>query len=125
MARLRGVHPDEFDRRIDEAVLDLLDSNIPLSQATKHFIKADLQKVRDPKGWEPNRDRVLAFTIAGRLRWLTELLARNAGFKDPRTRAAEYLALHWRKIVHDDRRRSRFSSGPALAAWLRRHRDPT
>jgi dethiobiotin synthase len=45
--------------------------------------------------------------------------------KDAKTRAAEYLAVLWRKIVQQDRGRWRFSSGPALAAWLRRHRDPT
>jgi len=125
MARLRGVPPDDIDRVIDEAVDDLLDSNIPLSQITKQFIKADRQKARDPKGWERTRDGVLALAIASQLVWLTELLARHAGFKDARTRAAEYLAVHWRKIVREDRGRSRFSSGPALAAWLRRHRDPT
>ncbi len=34
MARLRGVHPNDVDRVIDEAVDDLLDSPIPLSQHT-------------------------------------------------------------------------------------------
>jgi hypothetical protein len=124
MGRMRGVHSDDIDRVIDQAVDDLLDSNIPLSQFTKQFIKADRQKARDPKRWERTRDRTLALTIASRLDWLTGLLA-HAGFKDARTRAAEYLAVHWRKIVQEDRGRSRFSSGPALAAWLRRHRDPT
>jgi hypothetical protein len=136
MARLRGVPPDDIDRVIDKAVDDLLDSNIPPSQGTKQFIKADRQKARDPKRRERDRDRALALTIAGQLDSLTELLAfgpggalrafpRDSGFKDARTRAAEYLAVLWRKIVQEDRGRSRFSSGPALAAWLRRHRDPT
>jgi hypothetical protein len=129
MARLRGVHSDDIDRVIDEAVDDLLDSNIPLSQGTRRFIKEDRQQARDPKRRESNRDRALAFAIAGQLDSLTELLAfgpgRDAGFKDARTRAAEYLAVLWRKIIQEDRGRSRFSSGPALAAWLRRHRDPT
>ena len=40
-ARLRDVHPGDIDRVIDEAVDDLLDSNIPLSQITKRFIKAE------------------------------------------------------------------------------------
>jgi hypothetical protein len=129
MGRLHGVHPDDIDRVVDEAVDDLLDSNIPLSQGTRQFIKEDRQQARDPKRRERDRDRALALAIAGQLDWLTELLAfgpgRDAGFKDARTRAAEYLAVHWRKIVQEDRGRSRFSSGPALAAWLRRHRDPT
>jgi hypothetical protein len=125
MARLRGVHPHDVDREIDEAIDDLLDTNIPLSQSTKQFIKEDRQQARDPKRRERNRDRALALIIASQLDRLTELLARHAGFEDARTRAAEYLAVHWRKIVQKVSGRSRFSSGPALAAWLRRHRDPT
>jgi hypothetical protein len=73
MARLSGVHPDDVDRVIDEAVDDLLDSNIPLSQSTRQFIKADRQQARDAKLRERNRDRALALNIAGQLDWLTKL----------------------------------------------------
>jgi hypothetical protein len=47
MARLRGVRPDDVDGRIDEAFDDLLDSNIPPSQATKQFIKAPSRQKSD------------------------------------------------------------------------------
>jgi hypothetical protein len=124
MSRLRGVHPDDVDRVIDKAVDDLLDSNIPLSQGTKQYIKEDRHARADPKRRERNRDRALAFGIVSQLGWLVELL-RDADFKDAKTRAEEYLAVLWRAIVRQDRNRSRFSSGPALAAWLRHHRDPT
>jgi len=125
MTRLKGVPANDWDRVIDEAIDELLDSNIPLSQGTRQYIKEHRHTTRaDLKRREHDRDRILANCIAYELDRLVELL-HDAGFKDAKTRAAEYLAGHWRKIVKQDRNRSRFSSGPALAAWLRRHRDPT
>jgi len=121
MARLKGVHPDDFDRAIDKAVDDLLDSDIALSRRTKQYLKADRHARADPKRRERGRDRALAFVLADGLSWLTDLLK---GYNDAKTRAAEFLAYQWREIERD-RGRSRFSSGPALAAWLRRHLDPT
>lgn len=124
ITRLEGVPANDWDRVIDKAIDDLLDTNIPLSQGTKQYIKEDRHERADPKRREHDRDRILARCIASELDRLVELL-RDAGFKDAKTRAAEYAAGHWRKTVQQDRGRSRFSSGPALAAWLRRHRDPT
>ena len=114
---------------IDKAVDDLLDSDIPLSQGTRQYIKEDRHARADPKRREHERDRALALLpvslIGSRLLACRRSCCDDAGFKDAKTRAAEYLAGHWRKIVQQDRGRSRFSSGPALTAWLRRHRDPT
>jgi hypothetical protein len=124
MTRLEGVPANDWDRVIDEAIDELLDTDIPLSQGTRQYLKEDRHARADPKRREHDRDRILALCISGQLPWLVELL-RDAGFKDEKTRAAEYLAGDWRKIVRQDRGRSRFSSGPALTTWLRRHRDPT
>jgi hypothetical protein len=124
MTRLEGVPANDWDRVIDEAIDELLDTDIPLSQGTRQYLKQDRHARADPKRWEHDRDRILALCISDQLRWLVELL-RDAGLKDAKTRAEEYLAVLWRPIVRQDRNRSRFSSGPALAAWLRRHRDPT
>jgi hypothetical protein len=126
MTRLEGVPANDWDRVIDKAIDDLLDTDIPLSQGTKQYIKEDRHTTRaDLKRREHDRDRILAHCIAYELDRLVELL-HDAGFTDPRTRAAEFLCGHWRKVVKQDRDRKRFSSGPALTKWLeRQHRDPT
>jgi hypothetical protein len=119
VTRLKGVPANDWDRVFDKAIDDLLDTDIPLSQGTRRYIKEDRHTTRaDLKRRENDRDRILAYCIAKDLNGLEELL-RGAGFKDARTRAAEYLAGHWRKVVQQDRGRSRFSSGPALDAWVR------
>jgi hypothetical protein len=117
MTRLESVHPDDVDRVIDEAIDELLDSDIPLSRNTKQYIKEDRHARVDPKRRERNRDRALAFIIVDQVNWLENLLE-AADFKDAKTRAEEYLARHWRKVAMEDGR-SRFSSGPALNAWVR------
>jgi hypothetical protein len=122
MSRLKGVSVNDWDRKIDEALKDLLDTDIPPSQDIKQLIKARYQPV--PKQRERDQDRALASVINAEVEWLTELLA-DAGYTDAKTRADACAALHWRKVVHQDRGRWRFLSGEALAAWMRRHRDPT
>jgi hypothetical protein len=124
MTRLEDVPANDWDRVIDKAVDDLLDSNIPLSQDTRQYIKEDRHARADPERRERNRDRALASTIASELDWLAKLLS-DAGHKDAKTRAAKYLAGFWRKIVQQDRGRWRFASGRALTMWLRRHRGVT
>jgi hypothetical protein len=125
MTRLKGVPANDWDRVIDKAIDDLFDTDIPLSQGTRQYLKEDRHTTRaDLKRREHNRDRILAHCIAYELDRLVDLL-HDAGFKDARTRAAEYLAGHWRKVVWQDRGRPRFSSGPALTAWLRRQPGPT
>ena len=64
MARLSGVHPDDVDRVIDEAVDDLLDSNIPLSQDTRQFIKADRQQARNRKAGSATETAPLHSSLA-------------------------------------------------------------
>jgi hypothetical protein len=122
MSRLPGN--DWSDRAIQQAIGELLDTGIPLSQETRQFIKDRYVCPPALKQRERDQDRVLASVINDEVEGLTELLA-DAGFTDAKTRAESYLAPHWRKVVQQDRKRSRFSSGEALAAWLRRHRDPT
>jgi hypothetical protein len=124
MTRLEGVPANDWDRVIDKAIDDLLDTDISLSQGTRQYLKEGRHTTRaDMKRREDDRDSILAYCIARDLNGLEELL-HDARFKDARTRAAEYLAGHWRKTVQQDRDRKRFSSGPALTTWLRRH-DPT
>jgi hypothetical protein len=117
MTRLEGVPANDWDRVIDEAIDELLDGDIPLSRNTKQYIKEDRHARVDPKRRERNRDRALAFIIVDQVNWLENLLE-AADFKDAKTRAEEYLARHWRKVAMEDGR-SRFSSGPALNAWVR------
>jgi hypothetical protein len=123
MTRTRGVPPNDWDRAIKAIIKELLKTATPLGPYTRAYLDAFCVELDpDPKRREHDRDRALAFVIAGQLGWLVELLD---DYKDAKTRAAEYLADLWRKIVQQDRGRSRFSSGPALTTWLRRHRDPT
>jgi hypothetical protein len=121
MSRVQGIHVDDWDRALTQAIDELLDTDIPLSRYTKEYIKYHRQV--DTKRRKIDLDRSLAFVMVAEMKWLEDLL-RDAGFADAKTRAEEYLARHWRKIVRQDRGRWRFSSGPALSAWLRRH-DPT
>jgi hypothetical protein len=118
MDRLKGVKPDDVDRVTDEVIDELFDSDILLSRNTKQFIKEDRHERADPKRRQRNRDRALAIVISGQVSWLENLL-RAWNFTAAKTRAEEYLARQWRETVKQDRRSSRFSSGPALNAWVR------
>jgi hypothetical protein len=125
MTRTRGVPSNDRDRAIKANIKELLKTATPLGPLTRAYLDAFCVELDpDPKHAEHEQDRALALCIDSHLRWLVELL-RDAGFKDAKTQAAEYVAGHWRKSVQQDRGRWRFSSGPALAAWLRRHRDST
>jgi hypothetical protein len=126
MTRTRGVPPNDWDRAVKAIITELLKTGTPpLGPYTRAYLDAFCVELDpDPKRRERERDRALAICIAGQLGWLVELLG-DADFKAANTRAAEYLASHWRKIVQQDSGHSRFSSGPALTTWLRRHRDPT
>ena len=46
ITRLEGVPANDWDRVIDKAIDDLLDTNIPLSQGTKQYIKEDRHSAR-------------------------------------------------------------------------------
>jgi hypothetical protein len=118
MSRLEGVPPDDVDRVIDQALDELLASNTPLGPYTRAYIAEDRRTRVDPKRRKRNQDRALASVIAGQVNWLACLL-RDAEFSDPRMRARAYLAPRWRKIVQENRGRSRFSSDRALDQWLR------
>ena len=98
LARVRGIGTDNFDRVFDEAVNDLLDTNITLSPDIRQIIKGDRQTARDPKRRERNKDDALAFAVENHVRFVAGLL-RDAGYKDAQTRAAEHAADHWRKII--------------------------
>jgi hypothetical protein len=127
MTRTRGVQPNDWDRAVKAIIKELLKTGTPpLGPYTRAYLDAFCVELDpDPKRREHEQDRALTIVITGHLSWLVELLG-DADFKGAnKTRAAEYLAGHWRKIVQQDRGRSRFSSGPALTTWLRRHRDPT
>ena len=124
LARARGTGTDNFDRVFDEAVNDLLDTNVTLSPDIRQIIKGDRQTARDPKRRERNKDDALAFAVENHVRFVAGLL-RNAGYKDAQTRAAEHAAAHWHKIIKQDGGRARFNSGRALSLWLRRHRGGT
>jgi hypothetical protein len=118
--RLNGVKSDDVDRAIQQAVRDLFGDGMPLSAATKQFVIDRYVCPPDPKRRERDRDRSLATVIAAEVNWLVQLL-KDEDYADAKTRAEAYLAPRWRRVVQQDRGRSRFSSGEALSAWLRRH----
>jgi hypothetical protein len=124
LERIRGVDPNDCDGVIRQAIGDMIDRGIPLGPYTRQFIKASYVLPLEPKDREKDLDRVLASVISDQLEWLVELLE-DAGHKDPKKRAAAYVAPHWRKVVKEDGGHGRFLSGEALSTWLRRHRDPT
>ena len=111
---------------MNKAIIDdLLRQNNPLSQGTRSQGGHRDRRTRDPKAGSttetaPSQSSLPVSSVGSRNCWP----ARGLQGREE-TRAAEYLAGHWRKIVQQDRRRSRFSSGPALTTWLQRHRDPT
>ena len=98
---------DDYDRVID----DLLDTDIPLSRKVKQHIK-DNYKCAERR--ERNRNQSLALIISHEVDRLADLL--RADFDDPKTRAEEYYARHWRKVFGGG-----FLSGHALSMWVRRH----
>jgi hypothetical protein len=104
-SRLSDV--DDYDRVID----DLLDTDIPLSRKVRQYIK---DNYRCAERRESNRKRSVALIISHEVDRLADLLRDD--FTDPKTRAQEYLARHWRKIFGEG-----FSSGRALNMWVRRH----
>jgi hypothetical protein len=122
MDRLRGVHPNDADRAIQQAIGDMVDAGIPPGRYTMGYVKDRYVCPAAPKDREKERDGALAFVITHELKWIEGLLKDR--YKDPKTRAAAYVAPHWRKVVEEDDGRPRFNSGEALSAWLRRH-DPT
>jgi hypothetical protein len=124
LERIRGVDPKDCDGVIRQTIGDMIDRGIPLGPYTRQFIKASYVLPPEPKDREKDLDRALASVISDQLEWLVELLE-DAGYKDPKTRAAAYVAPHWRKVVNEDGGHGRFLSGEALSTWLRRHRDPT
>ena len=104
-------------RTCRQACADLLRSGIPMSRSLRllaglHMLEADELK-KWQKAWDVEGTFVL--DIARDVQLVTGLL-RDAGYKDAKTRAAEYVSLrHWRGV------RS-FSSGEALLKWLQRHK---
>jgi hypothetical protein len=119
MERLRGVAPNDWDRVIAQAISDLIvDRRIPLGEYTLHYIKDRHVCPPDPKRRARDQERALASVIDGQVDWLAGLL-KDAGFKKgAKTRAREYLAPHWRKIVQQDCGCWRFSNGEALRKWV-------
>ena len=101
-SRLRGA--DDCDRVID----DLLDTDIPLSRKVRRYIK---DNYRCAERRERNRKRSLALIISHEVDRLADRL--SADFTNPKTRAQEYLARHWREVFGKG-----FSSGRALHAWV-------
>jgi hypothetical protein len=104
-SRLRDE--DDCDRVID----DLLDTDIPLSRKVRQYIK---DNYRCAERRESNRKRSVALIISHEVDRLADWLRDD--FTDPKTRAEEYLARHWRKVFGGG-----FSSGQALNMWVRRH----
>jgi hypothetical protein len=104
-SRLSDV--DDYDRVID----DLLDTDIPLSRKVRQYIK---DNYRCAKRRESNRKRQVALIIRTCVDRLADWLRDD--FRDPKTRAEEYYARHWRKVFGGG-----FSSGPALNTWMRKH----
>lgn len=100
---------DEED--CDCVIDDLLDTDIPLSRKVRQYIK---DNYRCAERRESNRKRSLALIISYEVDRLADRL--RADFDDPKTRAEEYLARHWRKVF-----RGGFLSGRALNMWVRRH----
>jgi hypothetical protein len=121
--RAAGVPPSDWDRAIQQAIKDLFRTNMPVGPYTKAYLEAFCVSPADPKRRKEDQEQALAALIGGQVKWLADLLD-EAEFDDPTTRAREYLAPLWRKIVKQHCGRWRFSSGEALSAWLRRH-DPT
>jgi hypothetical protein len=100
---------DDCDRVID----DLFDTDIPLSRRVRQYIK---DNYRCPERRESNRKWSVALIIATTVDRLADWLRDD--FRDPKTRAEEYLARHYRKVFGKG-----FSSGPALKTWVRKHVD--
>jgi hypothetical protein len=115
MSRLQGVHVDDFDRTLDQAIDELLDTNITAGPYTRAYIKYDRHARVNPKRRAHDQKRALASSIDAAVKWLTDLL-QDAGFVDAKMRAEAFMASHWRKVVNG---RSRFATGPALNTWLR------
>ena len=103
---------DDYDRVID----DLFDTDIPLSRKVRQYIK---DNYRCAERRESSRKRELALIIAMSVDRLADRL-RDVDFKDPKTRAEEYLARHWREVFGGG-----FYSGPALNVWVRKSLDPS
>jgi hypothetical protein len=116
LERVRDVSVDAFASAVDEAMDALLvTTDIPLSP----FLRRSVTKeARDPERRKRNEDRALAAAIAANLDLVTRVLG-DAGVSNPTTRAAEYLADHWREVERRDGKRPRFNSGRALREWLR------